>query len=155
MSLLHHLTFERQKPIYRLCANFSTAPEVGMPSARYVNASTRSRYTDGTVYQRQPPEVGIQTLFSNSYWHRNARDIEIQTRQHLKNNFSMKHSEFLWKNCAFEHLAANVRVRCSDFSKLPVYAVYSNRHRHLCLASIAKFCDGGHWGIRWRDYGDD
>ena len=25
------------------------------------------------------------------------------------------------------HLAANVRVRCSDFSKLRVYAVYSNR----------------------------
>ena len=33
----------------------------------------------------------------------------------------MKHSEF-------GHLAANVWVRCSDFSKLRVYAVYSNRH---------------------------
>ena len=27
----------------------------------------------------------------------------------------------------FRHLAAIVRVRCSDFSKLRVYAVYSNR----------------------------
>ena len=27
---------------------------------------------------------------------------------------------------AYGHLAANVRVRCSDFSKLRVYAVYSN-----------------------------
>ena len=111
----------------------------------------------------------------------------------------MKHSEFLFTNYAFGHLAANVRVRRRDFSKLRVYAVYSNRHqpslfgehceilrwrtlrktlkrwwgrktavtagderdgatggvmyanegpytidvRHLCLASIVKFCDGG------------
>ena len=40
----------------------------------------------------------------------------------------MKHSEFLCTNFAFGHLAANVRVRCSDFSKLSVYAVYSNQH---------------------------
>ena len=39
----------------------------------------------------------------------------------------MKHSEFLSTNFAFGHLATNVRVRCSDFSKLLVYAVYSNR----------------------------
>ena len=41
----------------------------------------------------------------------------------------MKHSEFLWTSFAFGHLAANVRVRCSDLSnlKLRVYAVYSNR----------------------------
>ena len=55
----------------------------------------------------------------------------------------MKHSEFLLTSSAFGHLAANVRVRCSDFSKLLVYAVYSIDIRHLCLASIAKFCDGG------------
>ena len=118
------LTFGRQKPVYRLCANFPTAPEVDIPSARYVNAHARSRYTDGTVYQHQPPEGGIQTLFANAYCHRNAQVIEIQTRQ----KFSMTYSEFLWTNFAFEHLAANVRVRCSDFSKLRVYAVYSNRH---------------------------
>ena len=62
----------------------------------------------------------------------NSRVIEIQTRQQLKNNYlniiiSMKHSEFLWTSFAFGHLAANVRVRCSEFSKLRVYAVYSNR----------------------------
>ena len=79
--------FGRQKPVYRLCANFPKGPEVGIPSARYVNTRARSRYTDGMVYQCQPPEVGIQTLFSNAYWHRNARVIEIQTRQQLKNNF--------------------------------------------------------------------
>ena len=39
----------------------------------------------------------------------------------------MKHSKFLWTTFAFGHLAANVRVRCSEFSKLRVYAVYSNR----------------------------
>ena len=33
----------------------------------------------------------------------------------------------------------NVRVRCSDFSKLPVHAVHSIDVRHLCLASIAQF----------------
>ena len=74
--------------IYRLCANFPTAPEVGIPSAWYVNARARSLYTDGAVYQRQAPEVGMQTLFSNAYWHRNARVIEIQTRQQLKIIFS-------------------------------------------------------------------
>ena len=71
---------------YTDCANFPTPPEVGIPSARYVNARARSRYTDGTVYQRQSPEVGIQTLFSNAYWPRHARVIEIQTRQQMKNN---------------------------------------------------------------------
>ena len=39
----------------------------------------------------------------------------------------MKHSEFLWTSFAFGHLSANVRVRCSDFSKLRVYAGYLNR----------------------------
>ena len=72
-------------------------PEAGIPtlrklpygatSARYVIARARSLYTDSTVYQRQAPEVGIQTLFSNAYWHWNARVIEIQTRQQLKINF--------------------------------------------------------------------
>ena len=61
-------------------------PEVGIPTLRILSYAVRSRYTDGTVYQRQPPEVGIQTLFSNAYWHRHARVIEIQTRQQLKNN---------------------------------------------------------------------
>ena len=55
----------RHKSVYRRHGMLTHAP---------------SRYTDGTVYQRQPPEVGIQTLFSNAYWHRNARVIEIQTR---------------------------------------------------------------------------
>ena len=39
----------------------------------------------------------------------------------------MKHSEFLGTSFTFGHLAANVRVRCRDFLKLCVYAVYSNR----------------------------
>ena len=61
----------------------------------YINATVRSRYTGGTVInatgqkpvywwhgsQRHRPEVGIPDLFSNAYWHRNARVIEIQTRQ--------------------------------------------------------------------------
>ena len=40
----------------------------------------------------------------------------------------MKYSEFLGTSIAFGHLAANVPVRCSDFSKLHVYVVYLNRH---------------------------
>ena len=80
-----------------------------------------------TVYQRHRSISGIPALFSNAYWHRNARVIEIQTRQQLNNNFFLWNSEFLWTDFEFGHLAANVRVRCSDFSKLPVYAVYSNR----------------------------
>ena len=39
----------------------------------------------------------------------------------------MKHSEYLWTGFAFGHLAANIQVRCSDFSKLRVYAIYLNR----------------------------
>ena len=79
---------------------FPTLPEVGIPSARYVNARARSRYTDGTVYQRQPPEVGIQTLFSNAYWPRHARVIEIQTRQQLKSNcFHETQRSFMNKFC--------------------------------------------------------
>ena len=48
----------RQKPVYRVCVNFQTAPDPGIPG-----------------------------LFSNVYWHFNSRVIEIQTRQQLKNNY--------------------------------------------------------------------
>ena len=84
--------FGRQKPVYRLGANFPTASEVGIPAAQYVNARRQK-----SVYRRHgmsAPEVGIPTVFSNAYWHRNARVIEIQTRQQLKNNFSYE-NEFL------------------------------------------------------------
>ena len=46
-----------QKPVYRVCVYFQTAPNTGIPG-----------------------------LFSNVYWHLNCRVIEIQTRQQLKNN---------------------------------------------------------------------
>ena len=36
------------------------------------------------------------------------------------------------------HLAANVQVRCSDFLKLCVYAVYSNRHT---LSLFGEHCE--------------
>ena len=62
------------------CANFPTASEVGIPTARKSTPGARSRYTVGTVCQRQAPEGGIPTLFSTAYWHRNAQVIEIQTR---------------------------------------------------------------------------
>ena len=39
-----------------------------------------------TVCQRQASNAGIPALFCNVYWHLNARVIEIQTRQQLKNN---------------------------------------------------------------------
>ena len=69
LSLLTLWTSEAGIPTLR---KLPTAPEVGILSARYVNARARSLYTDGTVYQRQAPEVGIQTVFANEYWHRNA-----------------------------------------------------------------------------------
>ena len=76
-------------------------PEAGIPAARYINATAKSRYTGGTVInatgqrpvyrrhgsQRPRLEASIPDLFSNAYWHRNARVIEIQTRQQLKNNY--------------------------------------------------------------------
>ena len=83
-------------------------PEAGIPAARYINATARSRYTGGTVInatgqkpvyqqhgsQRHRPEAGIPDLFSNAYWHRNARVIEIQTRQQLKNNYFHQTAHF-------------------------------------------------------------
>ena len=62
--------------------------EAGIPALRKLPCGVGSRYTGGTVCQRQAPEFGIPTLFSNAYRQRNARVIEIQTRQQLKNNFS-------------------------------------------------------------------
>ena len=55
----------------------------------------------------------------------------------------MKHSEFLLTSFAFGHLAANIRVRCSDFSKLRVYVVYSNR---LPPSLFGEHCEI----LRWR-----
>ena len=61
--------------------------EASIPALRKLSYGIGSRYTGSMVYQRQAPEVGIPALFSNAYWYRNARIIEIQTRQQLKNNF--------------------------------------------------------------------
>ena len=55
----------------------------------------------------------------------------------------MKLSEFLGTSFAFGHLAANVRVRCSDCSKLLVYAVYSNRRLPSLFGEHCKI-------LRWR-----
>ena len=42
------------------------------------------------------------------------------------------------KSIVFGHLAANVRVRCSDFSELRVCAVYSNRRP---LSLFGELCE--------------
>ena len=52
------ISLRRQKPVYRVCVNFQTAPDPGIPG-----------------------------LFSNVYWHLNSRVIEIPTRQQLKTNY--------------------------------------------------------------------
>ena len=62
--------------------------EAGIPALRKLPCGVGSRYTGGTICQRQASEAGIPALFSSAYWHLNARVIEIQTRQQLKNNLS-------------------------------------------------------------------
>ena len=62
--------------------------EAGIRALRMLPCGVGSRYTSGTVYQRLASEAGIPALFSNAYWNLNARVIEIQTRQQLKNNVS-------------------------------------------------------------------
>ena len=118
------------------------ASHAGIPALRKLPCGVGSRYTGETVCQRQVSDAGIPALFSNAYWPLNGRVIEKQTRQQLNNNFFHEHSEFFGTSIAFGHLVTNVRARCRDFSKLRVYAVYSNRVCHLCLASIVKFYDG-------------
>ena len=72
----------------------------GIPALRKLPCGVGSRYTGGTVCQRQASNDGILTLFFNVYWHLNARVIEIQTRQQLKNIvFSMKQRIFGNKFC--------------------------------------------------------
>ena len=66
------ISLRRQKPIYRVCVNFQTAPE-----------------------------TGISGLFSNVYWHLNSRVIEIQTRQQLKNNYFHETQRIFRTNFAF------------------------------------------------------
>ena len=61
--------------------------EAGIPALRKLPCGVGSRYTGGTVCQRQASEAGIPALFSNAYWQVNTRVIEIQTRQQLKNIF--------------------------------------------------------------------
>ena len=62
-------------------------PEAGIPAARYINATGQKPVYRRHGYQRHRPEAGIPDLFSNAYWHRNARVIEIQTKQQLTNNY--------------------------------------------------------------------
>ena len=115
--------------------------EAGIPALRKLPCGVARRYTgiaQTSLWRRKPVNRrnGMSTpgverrytgMFSNAYWLLNARVIEIQTRQQLKNNLFPWNSEFFGTSFAFGHLAANVRVRCRDFSKLHVYAVYSNR----------------------------
>ena len=58
--------------------------EAGILTLRKLPYGVGSRYTGGTVWQCQASDAGIPALFSNAYWHLNARVIEIQTRQQLK-----------------------------------------------------------------------
>ena len=125
--------------IYMIILTLRTS-EAGIPALRMLSCGVESRYTGGTVCQRLASEAGIPALFANAYWHLNARVIETQTRQQLKIIVPMKHSEFLCTGFAFGHLAANVRVRCSDFQSYVSMLYIRNDIRHLCLA---KFCDGG------------
>ena len=78
------------------------APEYGIPSERFVTACAGRRYTCGTVYNRPPPEYGIQCLFSNAYWSQHSGVIELQTRQQLKNNcFRETQRIFMNKFCSW------------------------------------------------------
>ena len=84
------------------------ASNAGIPALCKLPCGVGSRYTGGTVCQRlaskagipaarsqrQTSKAGIPVLFSNAYWHLNARVIEIQTRQQLKNNFSHETANF-------------------------------------------------------------
>ena len=106
-------SLRRQKSVYRMHGSQRQAQKSVYHWHGMSTPGARSRYTD---------------FFSNAYRHRNTRVIEIQTRQQLKNNFSHETQPILGTSIAFGHLAANIRVRLSDFSKLRVYAVYSNRH---------------------------
>ena len=62
--------------------------KAGISALRKLHCRVGSQYTGGTVCQRQASDAGIPALFSNAYWHWNARVIEIHTRQQLKNVFS-------------------------------------------------------------------
>ena len=73
-------SLRRQKSVDRRHGMSTPAPEVGRLTARYINAR------------------GRPTLFSNAYWHRNARVIEIQTRQQLKNNFVHETQQIFMNN---------------------------------------------------------
>ena len=55
--------------------------EAGISALRKLPCGVGSRYTGGTVCQRLASEAGIPAMFSNAYWHLNARVIETQTRQ--------------------------------------------------------------------------
>ena len=118
--------------------------EVGIPAARKSTPGARSRYTVGTVCQRQVPEVGIPTLFSTAYWHRNDRVIEIQTRKQLKNNvFHEAQRIFMNKFCIWTPSGQRCNVGAVIFqSYVSMLNIRIDTH-HLCLASIAKFYDGG------------
>ena len=67
----------------------------------------------------------------------------MQTRQQLKNKLFHERQRIFVNKFAFGHLAANVRVRCIDFSKLLVYAVYSNRHAPSLFGEQCEI-------LRWR-----
>ena len=74
---------------HRYCTTLTLrTSDAGIPALRKLSCGVGSRYISGTVCQRQASDAGIPALFSNAYWHVNARVIEIQTRQQLKNNFS-------------------------------------------------------------------
>ena len=117
-------SLRHQKSVYHQHGMLTPVPEVGIPTARYTNARRQK-----SVYR----------LCSNAYWHRNARVIEIQTRQQLKIFFPWNTANFYEQIVAFGHLAALGAVIFQSY----VSTLYIRIDiRHLCLASIVKFCDG-------------
>ena len=113
--------------------------EAGIPALCKLPDGVGSRYTGRTVCQRHASDAGIPGLFSNAYWHLNARVIEIQTRQQLKNVFH-ETQRIVETSFAFGQQAANVRVRF--FKVTCLCCIFESTSAIFVLASIAKFCDG-------------
>ena len=119
------------------------ASHAGIPALRKLSCGVGSRYTGGTVCQRQASDAVIPALFSNAYWHRNARVIEIQTRQQLKNNFFHETQRiFLKKFWVWTPSMYELGAVIFQSYLFMLYILIDIRH--FCLASITKFCDGGH-----------
>ena len=154
----YFLFSKRSQSSSRLILTLRTS-DAGIPALRKLPCGVGSRYTGGTVCQRQASDVGIPAFFTTADWHRHAWVIEIQTRQQLKNTCSHETQRiFMNKFCIWTPSGQRTCYVQRFFKVTCLCGIFESTFAIFVWRSLRNFANCAHGklrGKRWRDGRDD